>query len=182
MLEIVIPDRELYDDKKQEFLTIKGQVLQLEHSLVSLSKWEAKWELPFLGKGDKSEEQIRDYIRCMTITQNVKPSVYSFMTDDIFAQIREYIDAPMTATWFPEVPGTPKSRRIITAEIIYYWMIAQNVPWECQKWHLNRLLTLLRVCGIENAPKEKSKMSKAEMLAQRRRLNDIRRAQYNTKG
>jgi len=180
MLDIFIPEQEFWNEEKQEFFKIKAQTLQLEHSLVSLSKWESKWCKPFLGKEDKSNAEIIDYIRCMTITQNVKPDVYSNMPSEIFETIKNYIDAPMTATWFKEDPMAKKSTEVITAEIIYYWMIVQNIPMECQKWHLNRLLTLIRVCGIKNTPPKK--MNRKQMLDNRKNLNARRRAQMNTKG
>lgn len=189
MLELYIPGKELWDEEKQEFLNEKGQILQLEHSLVSLSKWESKWHTPFLGKNgvkeEKNDEQIIDYIKCMTITQNVKSETYLNLTDYLLIQVKEYIDSPMTATWFNERTPTGAAgskKETVTAEVIYYWMIAQNIPMECQKWHLNRLLTLIRVCSIKNSPPNKQKMSKKEMLANRRTLNESRRAQLNSKG
>jgi len=188
MLEIHIPGRELWDDEAEVFITEKGQTIQLEHSLVSLSKWESKWQTPFLGKNgveeEKTNEQIFDYIRCMTITQNVKPETYSNLPDSILLQIKEYIDSKMTATWFSErglVGAASSKKETVTAEIIYYWMIAQNIPMECQKWHLNRLLTLIRVCSIKNNP-PKQKMSKKNILANQRALNASRRAQLNSEG
>ena len=183
MLEITVPAREFYDEQNQEFIYTKAQTIQAEHSLVSLSKWEAKWCKPFLTKEEKTPEQVSDYIRCMTVTQNVKEEVYNSFTTDIFTKVKEYIDAPMTATWFSEPDSGSKQKPktgIVTAELIYYWMIAQNIPMECQKWHLNRLLTLIRVCSVKNAPPQKR--SKKDMLAKRRALNDTRRAQLNSKG
>lgn len=180
MLKVTIPEIELYDEEKNLFFTSKRQELQLEHSLVSLSKWESKWCKPFLSKEPKSREEYIDYVRCMTLTQNVDPEVYNLITPDILQQIEAYIDAPMTATTFNEQNSGPRNHDIITAEIIYYWMIAFKVPFECQKWHLNRLLTLIRVCNIENAPKKK--MSRKETYSRNAALNAARRQQYNTKG
>lgn len=182
MLDLIIPGKELWDDERQEFLTMTPSKLQLEHSLVSLSKWESKWGKPFLGKEAKSREQTLDYIRCMTITQNIKPEVYDNLPSDMIVTIKEYIDAPMTATWFTDAqgPAKPHKSEVITAEIIYYWMITQSIPMECQKWHLNRLLTLIRVCSIKNNPPKK--MSRKEMIANRRALNEKRLSQLNTKG
>lgn len=179
MLDIIVPGIEFWDEKKEEFIKEKTQILQLEHSLVSLAKWESKWCKPFLDKDDKTTEQVLDYIRCMTITQNVKSDVYDRLTSKIFDTIKIYIDAPMTATRFRK-EQSKKNNEIITAEIIYYWMIAQNIPTEYQKWHLNRLLTLIRVCGIKNSPPKK--MGRKAMLAERKALNEQRRAQLNTKG
>jgi len=180
VLHVAIPEREFFDETKQEFTKAKGETLQLEHSLVSLAKWESKWCKPFLGKDNKTEEETIDYVRCMTINQNVSPMVYLDISEDVLNQITEYINAPMTATWFNERQDAKKSREVITAEIIYYWMIAQNIPMECQKWHLNRLLTLIRVCSIKNNPPKKP--GRREMLSKRNALNNARRSQINTKG
>lgn len=179
MLEITIPSIELWNEEKQEFISIKGATLKLEHSLVSLSKWESKWCKAFLSKDDKTREETLDYIKCMTLTQNVDPDLYAFITDDNMNKIATYINSPMTATTFrEESKGGP--REIITAELIYYWMIALNIPFECQKWHLNRLLTLIRVCNIKNQPPKK--MSKREIMSRNASLNAARRKQLNSKG
>ena len=180
MLEITIPAMELYDDAKSEFISRKEQTLQLEHSLVSLRKWESKWCKSFLSKAEKTEEEILDYIKCMTITQNVKPDTYNYLTDDNIKQIYQYINAPMTATYFADEKGGPHSREIVTAELIYYWMIALNIPFECQRWHLNSLLTLIKVCNIKNTPPKKR--SKREIMSRNAALNAARRKQLNTKG
>lgn len=182
MLQITIPARQLYDEAKNEFIYEKGQTLQLEHSLVSLSKWESKWCKPFLGKGKLSHEETIDYIRCMTITQNVDPEIYGRLTSDNIEAVEKYIEAPMTATWFPqEGKGKGKnSGETITNELIYYWMVALNIPLECQKWHLNRLFTLIKVCNAKNKPAKK--MSKQEVLSQQRALNEARRKKLNSKG
>jgi len=181
MLEIVIPEQELYDEAKQEFVTIESKTLRLEHSLVSISKWEAKWHKPFLSKDDKTNEEAIDYIRCMTIGQKVKAEIYNYIPLEVFSKIKGYIDDPMTATWFNEKPvDKKKSNETITSELIYYWMIAQNIPMECQKWHLNRLLTLIKVCSIKNKPPSKRK--KKDIVSERRALNEARRSKLNSKG
>ena len=180
MLEITIPATELWDERNEEFITAKEQTLRLEHSLVSLSKWESKWCKPFLSKTNKTDEEIIDYVRCMTLTQNVPDEVYRCLTDDNIRKINEYIDAPMTATWFHEDKTKGTSREQTTSELIYYWMIALNIPFECQKWHLNRLLTLIRVCNIKNQPPKK--MSKRDIMSRNAALNAARRKQLNTKG
>ena len=180
MLSINIPGIEYYNDETEEFGTTKPVSLQLEHSLVSLSKWEAKWRKPFLSKDAKTYDETIDYIRCMTITQNVDPVVYKNLSDEVYSTVNQYIEAPMTATWFSDDKGPGSSREIITAEIIYYWMVSYNIPMECQKWHLNRLLTLIRVCNIKNAPPKK--IGKRDSLASRRALNEARRRQLNSKG
>lgn len=180
MLRITIPAIEQWDEIKQEFVQTKEQTLQLEHSLVSLSKWESKWNKPFLSKGDKTYEETLDYIKCMTITQGVHPEIYNGLTSEHIDQINGYIEAPMTATTFHETKGGKNSREVVTSELIYYWMIALNIPFECQKWHLNRLLTLIRVCNVKNAPPKK--MSKRATASHYAQLNAARRQQLNTKG
>lgn len=180
MLQITIPAIEQWDELKQEFTTSKEQTLSLEHSLVSLSKWESKYCKPFLGKDKKTTEELLDYIRCMTITQNVPPEVYKNLTKENIEQIYRYIEAPMTATWFPKENQTHSNRETVTSELIYYWMIALNIPSEYQKWHLNRLLTLIRVCNLKNQPPKKR--SKREIMSRNAALNAMRRKQLNSRG
>lgn len=181
MLQITIPSRDdLWDESNGEFITSKEQKLVLEHSLVSLSKWESKWCKPFLSKQEKTTEETIDYIRCMTLTQNVDPEIYNFLTDDNIRDVNDYIEAPMTATWFSNSNTGKQNREQITAELVYYWMIALNIPFECQKWHLNRLLTLIRVCEVKNSPPKK--MSRREILNRNAALNAARRKQLNSKG
>lgn len=181
MLQIKVPlCPEGWDEEKQEFIEPKTKTLQLEHSLVSLSKWESKWCKPFLSTTEKTPEETIDYIRCMTITQNVDPEVYFHLTQENIEMVNEYIAAPMTATVFSEDKSNKKNREKTTAEIIYYWMIAQNIPLECQKWHLNRLLTLIRVCNIKNTPPEKK--SKGDIMRRNAALNAARKKQLNTRG
>ena len=180
MLRITIPAIELWDENKEEFINTKEQTLQLEHSLVSLSKWESKWNKPFLSKDTKTEEEELDYIKCMTITQNVDPNVYKFIPLNIREEIKEYINAPMTATWFSEDKNTKSNSEQITSELIYYWMVAQNIPFECEKWHLNRLITLIKICNIKSQPPKK--MGKKAIMSRNAALNAARRKQLNTKG
>lgn len=180
MLQITIPAVELWDETKEEFVIAKEQTLQLEHSLVSLSKWESRWEKSFLFTKDKTTEEILDYIRCMTLTQNVKPETYYLLTQANIDEVENYIKAPMTATTFNEDKNGKASREIVTAEIIYHWMIALGIPFECKKWHLNRLLTLIKVCTIKN---EKPKtLSQREIMAQNAALNEANRKKFNSKG
>lgn len=181
MLQIKVPlSPEGWDEEKNEFVEPKVQVLQLEHSLVSLSKWESKWCKPFLSKAPKTSEETLDYIKFMTITQNVKPEVYDHLTPDNVAEINSYIESPMTATTFSEDKNGKHNREIITSELIYYWMVALQIPFECQKWHLNRLITLIRVCNVKNAPPKK--MSKRDVMNRNAALNAARRKQLNSKG
>ena len=181
MLRINIPDREWFNEAKNEFVSIKGGTIQLEHSLVSLSKWEAKYKKPFLENENLSLEEFLDYVKFMTITQNVRNDIYFGLTSKNLDEIKNYISDKMTATWFRERKGG-SSRRIVTSELIYYWMTEYNIPFEvCQKWHLNRLLTLIRVCQEEKDPK-KDKRSRKEQMQDRRALNAARRKRYGTKG
>ena len=181
MLKFSIPNQELFNEDAEEFVHVKGRDLILEHSLVSLSKWESKYHKPFLTKEDKSREESIEYIKCMTITQNVSDEIYIALTNKMINEVSEYIENPMTATTFTEKEQTQAiNREIITAEIIYYWMVALQIPMECQKWHLNRLLTLINVCNIKSQPKKK--MSRGEALARNRVLNAERRKRLNTPG
>ena len=158
---------------------VKGQTLRLEHSLVSLSKWESKWCKPFLSKDEKTVEETLDYIKCMTLDQNVDSNVYFCLTEENIKQINDYISAPMTATTFSN-NKKGASREQITSELVYYWMIALNIPFECQKWHLNRLLTLIRVCEIKSQPPKK--MSRSELASRNAALNEERKRKLNTTG
>ena len=179
MLRLIVPEKELYDERTGLFVRTKKQVLQLEHSLVSLSKWESRWHKPFLSKNDKSGEEMLDYIRCMTITQNVPDEVYFAMDTNELMKINDYLNDSMTATTITKQQG--KSRgEIITSEIIYYWMISLQIPFECEKWNLNRLLTLIEVCNIKNFPGKK--MSKSEIMRRNRTLNAARKQQMHTRG
>ena len=180
MLTITIPATEEFDEVKGEFVYTKEHTLQLEHSLISISKWESKWCKPFLAKGDKTFEETIDYIKCMTLNKNISDEVYGCLTKDNVAAINEYIGAPMTATTFSGNDRGKKNNEQITSELIYYWMIALNIPFECQKWHINRLLTLVRVCNVKNQPPKK--MSKRELMNRNTALNAARRQQLNTKG
>lgn len=180
MLTITIPSVEMYDEETETFVSSKEQTLQLEHSLVSLSKWESKWCKAFLTKEEKTLEETKDYIRCMTITQNVDPNVYNALTQSNVEEINNYIAAPMTATTFFEDGQKGRNNEIVTSELIYYWMISFNIPMECQKWHLNRLLTLIRVCNVKNAPPKK--YSRGDTMRRYASLNAARKKQLNTKG
>ena len=179
MFDLKVEASEEFDEATGRFYNVKAQTYKLEHSLISISKWESKWHKPFLKKGDKTIEETIDYIRCMTLTQNVNPEVYKLITNDVIDEVTAYIDDSMTATWFSDKDKTPPSREVVTAEIIYYWMIALNIPFECQKWHLNRLLTLIKVCNAKNSPPKKR--SKREIAQEHAAINAARRKATNAK-
>lgn len=180
MLKLTVPAIESYDEKNEVFINTEEVTLELEHSLFSLSKWEATWEKPFLGLEEKTTEETLGYIYAMTMTPDVPPEVYQNLTEEHLKLVNNYIDAKMSATWFTDKPSSKGKREIITSEIIYYWMVTFNIPFECQHWHLSRLFTLIKVCNQKNQPEKK--MSKAEMIAQRNMLNAQRKAEMKTSG
>ena len=181
MLSIIVAlEGEMFDEESQEFFPRETTTLELEHSLVSLSKWESKHEKPFLKNEKKTTEETIDYIRCMLITPDVPEEVFSKLSEENIMEINEYIEAKMTATWFSDAPGAPQSRDVITAELIYYWMVVFQIPFECEHWHLNRLFTLIRVCNIKQS--KPKKMSRSELAARNRELNAQRKAQLGSSG
>lgn len=179
MLEIYVPKIELFDEESYKFITRKPQVLKLEHSLISISKWESVYKKPFLGNKTRNAEELMFYIKCMCLTSNVEDFVFYNIPGVELEKITDYIDDTRTATWFAKTNDSAPSGEIITSELIYYWMVAFNIPFECEKWHLNRLMTLIRICIAKNNPK---KMSKNEILARNRALNEQRKAQLHTNG
>lgn len=186
MLEIVVPEAELYDEEKQKFIVVKETTLQLEHSLISISKWESKWHKPFLSQKNEKRtiEELKDYVKCMTLTQKVPDNVFDCLTEDNLLAIKEYINDPMTASTIskndPKASGGGSSGVAITSELIYYDMIALAIPFECQKWHLNRLLMLIRICKIRNQPSKK--MSRNSTISQYAAMNAARRKSLGTRG
>lgn len=179
MLQIVIPANELYDESTNSFYNIKEHTLQLEHSLISVSKWESKWCIPFLESKGMTDEQTIDYVKCMTLNKNVDPNVYKCLTNKDIKEISDYISAPMTATTVRKMQPTG-GHEIVTSELIYYWMIELKIPVEFEKWHLNRLITLIQVCNIKNTPPKK--MSQSQLAQRNRMLNAARRKKLNTTG
>ena len=181
MLTIIVPESEVYNEATNEFIYTKETTLRLEHSLVSISKWESKWKKPFLGKDKKTKEETIDYVKCMTTTQNVPDDVYLCLSAENYDQIGKYIEDTKTATWFSDNNNRPSSE-IVTSELIYYWMTAFNIPFECQKWHLNRLLTLIKICSIKNQANDGKKMSKSAIMRQNASINKARRARTGSRG
>lgn len=180
MLEITVGGTESLNEATNEFVIVGGTKLQLEHSLVSLSKWEAKHEKPFLGDNEKTGEEVLSYIECMIVGEIPRGEILKKLSNENVKQINEYIDAKMTATWFSDQPGQPRTSEVITSELVYYWMTVFHIPFECANWHLNRLFTLIRICNVKNA--KPKKMSRAEIAARNRELNAQRKAQFGTKG
>lgn len=180
MLKIEIPGIEKFDDIKQEFIYSPPVTLHLEHSLISISKWESKWNRPFLASNDKTVEETIDYIKCMTINKHVDDGVYDNITNANVLEVTRYINLPMTATTFSNQQPSKPNREVFTSELIYYLMISLNIPMECQRWHINRLLTLIRVCEIKNNPPKK--MSRQEITNRNRAINEARKKKFNTKG
>ena len=181
MLQLQVPGREFFDERTQTFFETKPCVLKLEHSLLSISKWESKWHKPFLTPPDDkpiSRVEMMDYIHCMSLSPNVDKEVILSLTNSDIDKITDYIQNPMTATTFVERKKHYK-KEIITSEIVYYWMVMYNIPFECEKWHINRLITLVRVCASKmNA----EKMSRKDLYAQNRAINAARRKRLGTKG
>lgn len=171
---------EEWDESKEEFVQEKTVTLQMEHSLVSLSKWEAKWNKPFLSNPNMTDEESIDYIKCMTVTKNVDPEVYNHLTKKNVDEIIAYINAPMTATTFNDKSERKSKKEIVTSELLYYLMVAYNIPFECQKWHLNRLMTLIRICDIKNNPPKKK--TKGEIMRNNAAINAARRAKMHSRG
>lgn len=181
MLQLIVQlTPEGWDEAKQEFVEPKTITLHLEHSLVSLSKWESKWCKPFLDAEDKTFEETIDYIKCMTITQNVKDEVYECLSNKNIEQVTDYIGAPMTATVVKEKKNGKVNKQKVTSELIYSWMVSLNIPFDCQKWHLNRLIMLIRVLDANNQTPDK--MSKKDIMKRNKALNAARRKKLNTRG
>jgi len=183
MLYITVPAaKEAWDPINEIFIQTREQKLSLEHSLISISKWETKWHIPFLSKDKKkTTEQIIDYIRCMTITQNVPDEVFYVLSQDNLSDINKYIDNPSTATWFANTSNKVGrvNREEITSELVYYWMVTYQIPFECEKWHFNRLFTLIQICYLKNQPEKK--MNKRDIMARNSALNAKRRQQYKSR-
>ena len=179
MLIITIPEQEFFNDETQEFISTEEHKIEMEHSLISISKWESKWKKPFISGDNKSTEETLDYIRCMLLHDEDNKYI-NLLTNENIQTINDYISDTMTATTFYEEEKAHSKKEIITNELIYYWMVASNVPMECEKWHINRLLTLLRICSIKNTPPKK--MSRNDIMSRNRALNEARKKKLHTHG
>lgn len=183
MITLKIKGRELFDEKTQSFIQTEDTILELEHSLVSISKWEAKYKRPFISKEQKTREEILNYIKFMTITQNVDDAIYNCLDYKAYNAIQNYLEDTQTATWFTERPGARRGGSTgeqITSELVYYWMVAYRIPFETQYWNFNRLMTLIRICSVkQEAPK---KRGRRDILNQQSALNAARRKRLGTKG
>lgn len=180
MLKVLFGGTEYYDEEKNEFFTLEGYELELEHSLVSLSKWESKFEKPFLSEDEKSAEEILFYIECMITTENYPENVQTLIDEKLALQVKNYIEAKMSATWFNDKRPMRRNSEALTSELIYYWMAAYQIPVEAERWHLSRLINVIRIASLKNSPPEK--MGRSEQLAQQRELVARRRAQYGSRG
>jgi len=180
MLTIVIGEEELFDESTNEFTTDGGQVVELEHSLISLSKWESKYQKPFLSKEVKTEDEILFYIQCMLISPVENSEILYQLSQPNLDLINRYLESKESATTFGSMPERRGRGETITSELIYYWMVAFTIDWEAQYWHLNRLFALIRICNVKNA--KPKKMSRSEIAARNRELNAKRRAELGTTG
>lgn len=180
MFHVEIPDREFFDEGQMRFVKIEGGSFDIEHSLAAIAEWESKWKVPFLSGKKRTLEESLDYIRCMTLTPGVSTALYKNLDNKTLEAINKYIDDKHTATTIKQNSPKKRSNELITSEVIYYWMTTFNIPWECERWNLNRLLTLIEVCSVKGAPQKK--MKNRDILAQNRALNNARRAQYGTRG
>lgn len=188
MLELKIESQEFFNETISEFIELPAVTLKLEHSLLSISKWESRNHKRFIEntknkKSNKTVEEMRDYIRCMTLNHDVPDIIYSCLTAEHFDRINEYIGDSMSATTFVDNSnqnGPKKSNEAVSSELVYYWMTVFNIPFECEKWHFNRLMTLIQICSIKNKPSKK--MSKGSVMKQNAALNAARRKATNTRG
>lgn len=182
MLKLYIPGVEMFDEKTFEFHSTPGRTLHFEHSLVSLSKWESRWHKSFLSTERKTNEEVWDYLYCMCL-DDISPQDVKSFPPEVIDQLNKYISASMTATSIRDEGPNSQQRQIITAEIIYWWMITFGIPFTCEEWHLDRLMTLIRVASIKTAPqKKRTRQEQAAYLEWQREENERRKALYNTKG
>lgn len=179
MLTITIPQRRFFVEETEEYLYMPAKTLKLEHSLLSVSKWESKWHKSYLSSKEFTPEESMDYVRCMSLDPNVTTETIKQLTTENYEEIRAYIENPMTATTFRDDGKKHQKQSIITSELIYHMMLQYGIPFECEKWHLNRLFTLLRVCDAKHSP---TRQTKAETAAMYRALSESRRKKTGSHG
>lgn len=184
MLKIIIEENELFDEETSSFIVVEHSVIELEHSLLSLSKWESKYQKPFLAPGNKTPDEIVDYILCMVLPNDsgkvVDKETISHFSQKNFDEINAYINSTQSATTFGEMPKKKGTGEVITSELIYYWLVAFTIPFSCETWHLNRLFSLIKIANFKN--QKGKKMSSNELAARNRELNAKRRAELGTSG
>lgn len=180
MLRIIVPGTELFDQETSTFTTIGDRLIELEHSLLSLSKWESKFQKPFLSSTAKTTEEVFEYIKFMILTDPIPDEVFTNLTETNLEAIQEYIESKQSATTFREMKQSRGRSETITSELIYYWMVTYQIPFECEAWHLNRLFSLIRICGIKNS--KPKKMSQTELREYNRKLNSERRSALGSSG
>ena len=181
MLTISLINQDFFDAETSEFIEYPDMEIQLEHSLISMSKWESLFEKPFLAPGQRSRDEVLSYIGCMILTPGIDSSVVNRLGNNELSLIDAYISSKQSATTFGDLPARNKSSgETITSELIYYWMVAFNIPFECQTWHLNRLFSLIRILNLKQ--EKPKKMSRAEISARNAELNAKRRAALGTSG
>lgn len=180
MLRLIVPGNEVFHEDTATFESFDDVELELEHSLVSLSKWESKYKKPFLSSNQKTTQEVFSYIEAMILTPVYPPDIVASFTQTNFNQIHDYIESAESATTFGAMPERKGKGEVITAELIYYWMVIFNIPFECELWHLNRLFALIRICNIKQS--KPKKMSRTEIAMRNRELNAKRKEQYHTRG
>ena len=181
---VTVPKSEVYDEENDIFYEIKNEVtLVMEHNLIAISRWESKFHKPYLTKDTKTNEEILYYLECMTITKGVESYVYRCIPKSELLRITEYINDPMTGTTVRESPYAKKQGKeeIQSAELLYYYMFKLGIPKECENWHLNRLMTLMKVYGAKDE-KPDGKASRSELIARNRAINARNRSKYHSKG
>lgn len=182
MLELHLPETEFFDRANSKIIRVPEVTLHLKHSLLTLSKWETIWEIPFLGEGKKTTEQLYSYVNIMA-GGDLDELTLSRLTSEHYEKLNAYLSSKQSATWFSESPNQRRSTQTVTSELIYFWMTTYNIPFECENWPFPRLMNLIRIASIKNDPDAgKKKRNKSQMLSERAMLNKKRREQYGTTG
>lgn len=182
MLELHLPAEEVFDRKESKIYKLPEITLRLEHSLLTISKWETIWELPFLSEEKKTNDQLHSYVSIMA-GGNLEEETLNRLGQSHYEKLNTYLNAKHSATWFSDPPNQRKSTQTVTSELIYFWMTTYNIPFECENWPFARLMNLIRIASIKNDPdKGKKKRNKSQMLSERAMLNQKRREELGTTG